>query len=786
MQSIAILAPSPVPFQLGGAEKSFNALHRALSALPGFLAEMIKLPCREDDFPGLLDAYERFSKLDLSHFDRVITCKYPAWITPHHCHIVYMYHPLRGVYDLYPFPLHGNVLKELPAPLQDLADLLGKSEPGRDDLGDLFALCRRALKHKALPSSLFRLPGPLVREIVRFLDRIALAPGQIKRYFALSRTVAGRENYFPANAPVEILHLPSPLENLVDNATDGESGYFFTASRVNAVKRIDMIISAMAWVRGDVQLKIAGTGPELDNLRCRAADDGRIEFLGHVPDEMLARLYAHALAVPFVPFNEDYGLITVEAMRNGKPVITTSDAGGVCELVRDGHNGLITAPDAAALGKAMNRLALDRDLARTLGANGRRSVERLRWDNVAAALAGPFGPTVVVAAPFGADAEGAGGPRRLWHFCRQLSQYFQVRLIALGPPEQKSVLSSSPSPHWSQLLLPWPPEAAAEASAFALARGISGDDLVVCRHAAGAENLLAALAEAGAGAAGVICAHPWLYDAVTASLPHLPVIYDAYNVEADLKSAILGRDLAAPLADMEKRLCQVACHVFACAGGDMERLIALYGVPEGNVSLLPNGCDMPDTLENREELRRRLPFPEARLAIFLGSNHKPNVDGVLALAKIAPLVPEAHFLIAGSVCDAWPLSSARLPSNLHLLGRVSERVKNLLLAAADLALNPVTAGSGTNLKTVEYMASALPIVSTPCGVRGIAATMGDMMRICDLESFPAAMRHVLSNPPEPARLAASARAVRLKWSWSAVMADLCPTLQARLSHAVDN
>lgn len=787
MQTIAIAAPSPVPFQMGGAEKSFIALRQALCDLPGVWAEIIKLPCREDDLPGLLDAYESFNRLDLRHFDRIITCKYPAWMISHPCHTVYMYHKLRGLYDHYPLPVAGDSLLNLPSSLADVRSFLHKKDAGRDDLPEFFSLCRRALKQKSVPSSVFALPGPLSRAIVHFLDRIALAPGQISRYFALSRTVAERDEYFPAEAAVEILYMPPPQESAAGLAGPGNdySAYFFTASRLSPAKRMGMLVRAMAEVKADIGLKIAGTGSELHYLRRLAAGDKRIEFLGHVPEEKLAALYAGALAVPFVPEAEDYGLITVEAMRAGKPVITVWDSGGPAELVQDGINGFVTEPNAGSLGSAMNRLAQNPALAHSLGAAAQRSVEHLRWENVAAALSGASAPIAVVAAPFAADAEGAGGPRRLWHFCQELSRHFQVRLVAMGPIEQESRSKTDINSRWSQLLLPWPAEAAAAAKAFA-GQGMNGDDAVLVSHAADDPLLLAALQEAGQDAVCAICAHPWLYDAVDRALPGLPVIYDAYNCEADLKREILGEVRAAPLVDMELRLCRAACLVYACSEGDMNRLQVLHNAPPERFIILPNGCDIPVLREDRASLRSRLPYGEVKLALFLGSDHKPNVDGALDLASVARAVPGVHFLIAGSVCHAPALTQAQLPANMHLLGSVSEKVKNLLLAACDMALNPVTAGSGTNLKTVEYMANGVPVISTPCGMRGIAANMTAMTHICDLQDFPEAIQRLLLSPPGENQLADMARAVQSACSWEAVLAPLCPTLSSRLSHAVDH
>ncbi|MBQ7609416.1 MAG: hypothetical protein IJU76_15845 [Desulfovibrionaceae bacterium] len=94
-RTIAIVAPSAVPFQIGGAEKFWLGLHRALASYSGCAVELIKLPCPESTFPEVVQSYKTFSGLDLAHFDMVISSKYPAWMVPHHNHVVYLQHTLR-------------------------------------------------------------------------------------------------------------------------------------------------------------------------------------------------------------------------------------------------------------------------------------------------------------------------------------------------------------------------------------------------------------------------------------------------------------------------------------------------------------------------------------------------------------------------------------------------------------------------------------------------------------------------------------------------------------------
>jgi glycosyltransferase involved in cell wall biosynthesis len=97
-------------------------------------------------------------------------------------------------------------------------------------------------------------------------------------------------------------------------------------------------------------------------------------------------LYANALAVLFAPVEEDFGLVALEAMSAGKPVITTSDAGGPCELVDHGRTGFVCAPDPAALGEHAARLARDRRLARSMGRRGRARAAEISWARVSTAI----------------------------------------------------------------------------------------------------------------------------------------------------------------------------------------------------------------------------------------------------------------------------------------------------------------------------------------------------------------------------------------------------------------
>lgn len=105
-------------------------------------------------------------------------------------------------------------------------------------------------------------------------------------------------------------------------------------------------------------------------------------MLGRVSDAQLARLYGGARAVAFVPYAEDYGYVTLEAMLCGVPVVTTTDSGGPTELVDHGVNGLIAEPEPHALAAAVDRLWHNRRERWRMSRAARERARRVTWDAV--------------------------------------------------------------------------------------------------------------------------------------------------------------------------------------------------------------------------------------------------------------------------------------------------------------------------------------------------------------------------------------------------------------------
>lgn len=815
---VAIVAPSPVPFTRGGAERVWSGLHAALLDA-GHDTEVIKLPVRETTLAEVAAGYRAFAALDLDHFDLVISSKYPAWICPHRHHVLWLFHPLRGLYDTY--HLFGRPMapgRVAPATAQ-LLDAVGRPSR-RNDVVAVLDRVDEAVAALGTDHPDLALPGPVSRLVVHWLDRVALDPSEVTRHVALSRTVAARPGYLPDGVVARVAYAPSDLIPPPEGPRP-PGRHLFTASRLDGPKRLDLLVRAMAHVPGDIELHISGTGPEGDRLRRLAAPDPRIRFLGFVPDSELVVRYADALAVPFVPQDEDYGLIAVEAMAAGTPVVTTADSGGPAELVRDGVDGLVTAADPASLGRALAALAADPTRARAMGDAGRRHTERITWAAVVRTLLGPSRPAapttsarprspvapadaidagshtveamvpdrrrrpgrprVVVLTTFRVADRAHGGQLRSYHLYGNLGRHADVEVVSLtdGGPAGSQVLR----PGLIETAVPISESQRATAEALSLEVGLPVSDLAAGEHIASTPEYLRQLRAAARQADAVILAEPYLLPALDAAEIDLPVVYDAFNVEVDLKAAVLppGRAGASVLERVERvevAASRRAAVITACSAEDATRLTALAGRHRSDAVVVPNGTDCtatqppdPAVRGHRGEAwmtRYRELDPQAdevtALAVFFGSWHPPNLDAARRIIDLAPGVPEVLFLLGGRHGEAF--AGQPMPANVVLAGLVSDRQRDALLRTAHLALNPMTKGSGTNLKVLEFLAAGVPVLSTEFGIRGLDLTPGEHVALGAPDELAGAIRTVLADPAgAEARARAGRERVEAVYDW---------------------
>ncbi len=169
--------------------------------------------------------------------------------------------------------------------------------------------------------------------------------------------------------------------------------------RIEPLKGFDILIRALAEMtaRERVALIVVGgderAAPEFARLRAVAEEVGvadRVEFPGAIPHERLAVHYNAADVVGIPSFYESFGLVALEAMASGVPVVA-SRVGGLTSTVADGRSGYLVpwrCPEPFA--EKLDLLLSNGALCRALGSAGAEAVQRYAWQKVASTLMGLY------------------------------------------------------------------------------------------------------------------------------------------------------------------------------------------------------------------------------------------------------------------------------------------------------------------------------------------------------------------------------------------------------------
>jgi glycosyltransferase involved in cell wall biosynthesis len=382
----------------------------------------------------------------------------------------------------------------------------------------------------------------------------------------------------------------------------------------------------------------------------------------------------------------------------------------------------------------------------------------------------------------------SGGELRYYHVYRQLGRHYEIAMASPTHPfaaPETVVIGDGVVEHripksWRHVFLQ---------RLFDHVAGFTECSAVVVSLAAHAERRYKAIvAELCERADIVVHEFPFLAPHAR-KRPGQLLVYDAHNVEFDLQRGMLkgplGHVLSRHVKRLEATLCREADVIFATSEDDRRRLADLYRVSPEKIFVAPNGVDtagiVPVSDAEREIAKRRLGLDGHDVLLFVGSFHPPNVEALEHLiTTVAPRTPDAVFVIAGSV--ARGIAPDRVPPNMICLGRVSEPAKALLLSATDIALNPMLSGSGTNLKTVEYLAAGLPVVTTPVGARGLEVVSGEHAIVAAVHEFPAVIPRVLADGALRTRLGACGRRLaEERYDWGEIAETMYGVMESALA-----
>lgn len=274
---------------------------------------------------------------DIGHVDRVICLSFPSFYLRHRNKVVWLMHQHRAVYELF------------------------GTNYGADDHDE------DAIHLKA-----------------EITQRDTASLGAARNVFTISQRVSSRLHHFN---DIESTPLYQPPAHSNRYYCSSQLPYIFVPSRLEALKRQDLVFRALAEAHAPVALVVAGEGgcrAQFERLVEESGLESRVRFLGRVDQDEMYAWYANSLAVFFGPYEEDYGFVTLEAMLSSKPVLTCADSGGPLEFVIHGETGFVCSPEPRDIAARIDWLWRNREAARDMGHAGRTRYESLgiSWDSV--------------------------------------------------------------------------------------------------------------------------------------------------------------------------------------------------------------------------------------------------------------------------------------------------------------------------------------------------------------------------------------------------------------------
>jgi glycosyltransferase involved in cell wall biosynthesis len=326
-----------MPYIYGGAELVADDLEEQLQEY-GHEVISLRIPFPQSYQAQLIVAIEAARLLCFDEFERVIAFNFPAYYIRHHAKVLWLSHQLRQVYDLW-----GEENGFQPGPENES-----------------------------------------IRKIIKAADEEEIPLS--RHIYTNSLEVTNRLKQFNG---IDSEVLWPPLKNHELYYSEKSGDYIFYPSRINSLKRQHLAIEAMVHVQSGVRLIIAGVceGSYFEQLKSLIIEnhlEKRVELRNEwISDEEKRLLIANSLGIVFIPYKEEYGLVTLEAFYSLKPVITCADSGGVTAFVNDGITGFEVHPDPQAIATAMDKLYFNKDLAERMGKAGLDEIIRrdITWSS---------------------------------------------------------------------------------------------------------------------------------------------------------------------------------------------------------------------------------------------------------------------------------------------------------------------------------------------------------------------------------------------------------------------
>ncbi|WP_394138006.1 glycosyltransferase family 4 protein [Cytobacillus oceanisediminis] len=544
--------------------------------------------------------------------------------------------------------------------------------------------------------------------------------------------------------------IPEELKNnLRENHNQGPTAFFIGSKHPPNYKAVNFIINNLAENCRDINFVIAG---DCCN-QFKGVSKRNVKLLGRIENTKKKELLANAdIAINPMFTGGGTNLKTVEFLSAGLPLISTSKGVRGLRITPDEHYIEADKNNFAAI---LNNAINDRERLKRIALNGKKHIDQnFSWKEIVLKFKEEIDKiskskkreNILVLNDFKVSAALSGGEVRLKQLYSELSKNYNIIMLCFTT--SKVIEKKRITDYFIEIGIPKTDEHVQENMKVKKLFHISVSDIVnsyMCIK----NNLLMKISQLLYRKSDfIITSHPYMFPLIQ-DMEGKPLIYESLNVETKLKEEMLKGHprynfLAGQVRNIENTALKKSKLVITVSDEDKNQFIKLFQKNPQKFVTIKNGIKLKDNNYYEEDFSSiKGLFKWAPVIIFIGSNHFPNVKALQFIEQdLALKLKNYYFLIIGSVCNSV---SKAPPQNVLLFNTLNETFKDALFRVADVAINPIITGSGSNVKLAEYFGRKIPVVSTHFGARGYDITSGTHAIICSLNEFAIKIPPLIKN-----------------------------------------
>jgi len=547
----------------------------------------------------------------------------------------------------------------------------------------------------------------------------------------------------------ELYNIPSSSIKLAPNGINPEdflkrderiikkTAFFIGSGHPPNIEAVQFIVDILAPNSPDVLFLVAGTCGDKFNSTL-----SNLKLLGKIDEEEKERLFKTSdIAINPMFSGAGTNLKTLEFLSMGIPMVSTDVGVRGIELKPSQHFILATKENFS---KQIDSLIDNSETKEKISQNSKSYVnEAFNWKSIAKAvdeelkeskIKKPKKKTLLLLNDFEASNPFGGGEVRINRLYSELSKSYSIIMLCLN--REENIYKREITDSFLELSFPITQEHKKENNRINLQHNISAND-IISSYMIGKNELFLSAVEALAPTFDItVLSHPYMYEAISSTTPNY-LIYESHNYELELKKKLLKthpqyRMLIEQTKKVESNSCIESNLIISVSKEDNKGLNDYRGTENPPIVTIKNGVTLMEEKHDFHKVKEI--FKGHTTILFIGSAHMPNIESAkYIIENLAPKLKNCYFIIIGTVCES--LSLRQRLDNVLLFGKLDIEYKDALCQIADIAINPVLGGSGSNLKLAEYFSWKIPTITTTFGARGYDITHNKEAIICEIDAF---------------------------------------------------